>query len=302
MRSIRRMILPALLLMALGSLSRASAQEIDATVSINDDQLSFAARQEVAGFADELERYIDNTRWTDQPWEGERIRMNFSVVFTGSSGNNYAAKLLVGSSRGVARSENQSPMMKILDEGWTFTYQRNQPFIRDASRYDDLTGILDFYVFLALGLDMDTYGYRAGTSMYEKAWRVAQLAQVRTDLGGWGTQVNPGSYSRYGFIRELTEMRFYPLRKFIFDYYNDGVDQLADNRGAALDSINSHLTQLLIAVEKLVQPSVLMRVLNDAKNVEFSEMFIGYPDETVWRKLRYVDPGHKSVYDAAQAR
>ena len=46
----------------------------------------------------------------------------------------------------------------------------------------------------------------------------------------------------------------------------------------------------------------VLRVLNDAKNIEYAELFTGYGDQVVWRKLLAIDPGHKSVYETARAR
>ena len=154
----------------------ARAQEIDATVTVNSDQLPIAARQEVAGFADDMQRYINNTQWTTEPWEGEKIKMNFTVVFSSANNDSYSARLLVGSQRNINKSEKLAVMMKVLDDAWSFRYVRNQPFIQDPTSYDPLTGLIDFYVYLAIGLDFDSYGYLGGTAMYQKAWTLGQRA------------------------------------------------------------------------------------------------------------------------------
>jgi hypothetical protein len=276
------------------------AQEVDAVVTINDDQLSLASKQEVASFADDMQRYINNARWTGEEWEGPKVKMNINVVFTGGGNNAFSARLLVGSQRTLNKSEKLSPMMKLLDESWSFPYVRNQPFIQDPTRYDPMTGLIDFYVYVALGLDYDSYASQGGSAMYEKAWEIAQRAQVRNDVEGWSTQTPSGNYSRYGLIRELTEMRFAPIRKFIFDYHYNGLDLMNQNRAAALDSINSYFSALVIAKDRLVQPSVLLRMVSDAKYTEYSEIFTGYADPIIWRKLLYIDPGHQSAYEAAQ--
>jgi hypothetical protein len=280
-----------------------NAQEIDATVTVNDDRLPLAARQEVVGFADEMQRYINTTRWTADEWEGEKVKVNINVVFDNVEGNVYTARILFGSQRNVNKSTNLSPMMKVLDEQWEFRYVRNQPFQQEPTRYDEVTGLIDFYIYIALGLDFDSYAYGGGNPMYERAAQIAQRAQIRQDLNGWGTHETPGSYSRYGLIQELTDLRFLPIRRFIFDYHYNGLDLLADNRSAGLDSISTHLTSLVKAKDKLVQSSTLIRVLNDAKNIEYAELFAGSgADNIVWRKLLYIDPGHQSVYEEARER
>ncbi len=280
----------------------ANAQEVEATVTVNVDNISSLAQSEVASFADEMRRYIESNRWTDEEWEGPKVKMNFSVYFTGASGDGvYSARLLVGSQRSLHNSENFSPMMKVFDDSWAFRYVRSQPFVQDLTRYDELTGLVDFYVYLALGLDLDSYAFKGGSAMYAKAWAIAQRAQVLQSVPGWSTEGSPGSYTRYNFIRELSDLRFEPLRKFVYNYHYNGLDNLSKNRPAALDSINSYISDLVLAKDRLVQPSTILRVLNDTKNVEYAELFRGYDDPSglIWRKLVNIDPGHKQIYDAA---
>ncbi len=279
------------------------AQEIDATVSVSYDRLSLNGQSEVSGFADELKRYVESIRWTNDEWEGEKIRMNFNVVFTGESGSgDYGATLVVGSQRAIGGSDKQSPMMKILDNAWSFQYVRNQPFIQDPTRYNDLTGLLDFYVYIAIGLDFDSYSPKGGAAMYEQARLISQRAQIVNNVAGWTADAAPGAYTRMNFIKELTNLRYEPLRLFIYNYHYNGLDLLAKNRTRALDSLNAFISDLVQAVDRLVEPSTIIRVLNDTKNLEYAELFRDYrdPDGLIWRKLIYLDPSHKQIYDAAR--
>lgn len=289
-------------LAALLTTAAARSQEIESTVTINADQLPPGLQDEVAGFGEDLKRYVDDMRWTDYEWDGAKVKMNFNVVFTGFGDGRINAKLLVGSQRAIDRSDGASPMMKILDESWSFPYTRNQPLQRDYNRYDDLTGLIDFYVYIALGLDLDSYNQFGGSAMYAKARDISQRAQTRSSGGAWTTQVQSGVYSRMGLVREVTDIRYNPIRQFILDYHFNGLDLAAENRAAAIDSVNRHLSDLVVAKNKLVEGSTLLRVLTDAKHVELSELFVGYRDETVWRKLAYLDPGHTTIYEAARDR
>ncbi len=69
-----------------------------------------------------------------------------------------------------------------------------------------------------------------------------------------------------------------------------------------MDSINSHMSKLVVAVDKLVEPSTLVRVMSDAKHMEFAELFAGYHDKQIWRKLMFIDPGHQTIYENARDR
>lgn len=279
---------------------QAAAQEIESSVSINVDQIPSADQEELSGFADEMKRYIDEMKWTGEDWSGEKVAMNISVVVTGGGNGYYTAKFLVGSQRKVDGSGNLTPMMKVLDEYWEFRYSRNQPFQHDPTSYDHLSGPIDFYAYVALGLELDSRTLYGGNAMYERASELAQRAQLRSDSKGWTTQAVTGSYSRVGFIRELTNARFAPLRAYIFNYHKNGLDLLASNRAAGIDSINNHLTSLVFAIDKLVESSTIVRVLNDTKYREYAELFAGSRDAMVWRKLMFIDPIHQAIYEEAK--
>lgn len=283
------------------SLSAATAQEIDATVSVNVDRLSAAAQNELGGFAQEMERYINTTRWTDEQWEGPKVKMNFSVIFTNEGpGGSYGAQLIVGSQRDVHQRDVTSPVMKLLDENWVFRYARSQPFYQDASGYDELTGLIDFYIYLALGLDLDTYSDQGGTKMYERARDIANRASLRGEIAGWSTDVKAGRYSRYGIVQELTNLRYKAIREFLFNYHYNGLDLLAEKPQEALVALDGYLGDLVKAVDKLVEPSTLVRMLGDSKHVEYAEIFRGYRNDMLWRKLMYLDPGHTTLYEEAR--
>ncbi len=279
----------------------ARAQEIDASVSVNTDKLSTSAQNELAGFGDELERYLNTTQFTTSEWEGPKVKMNFNVIFTGESPDGvYSAQLVVGSQRDIYESEDKSPMMKLLDDSWSFRYARNQPFYQETASYDELTGLVDFYVYVALGLDLDSYDFQGGAPMYDRARQIANRATIRNDIPGWSTDVQGGKYSRYGLITELTNLRYLPIRRFIYDYHYNGLDLLSKDRAAALDSMSTYVGHLVVAIDHLVEPSTLVRMLAEAKNVEFATEFRGYDDPQIWRALMYIDPGHASKYEAAR--
>ncbi len=284
----------------------AMANEVEATVTMNSKRLSLALREEVAGFADELERYVNETRWVGDNWKGEPIRMDFTVAFT--SGNDegaFRASLAIVSQRDIYKSDRYSPLMRALDEKWGFVYVRNQQFQKNSVGYNPITSVIDFYVYIALGLDLDTYGYLGGTEMFERSLQIARRGELETNAGrtdGWSTNDPTGSFSRQNFIRELTTPRFEPLRKFMLNYHYNGLDRLAEQNEAALDSLEVYITELMQIKNNLVSSSTMIRLINDSKHLEFAEVFTGYKDGTIWDKLLFIDPTHQSVYEEARRK
>lgn len=282
------------------------AQEVEATVSVSSDNLPQAARDEIAGFAEELRAYINTRKWTELEWQGPKLKITFGINLVNVAGNYYKAKLLVGSQRTLANG-SASPMLKLIDDelknsnddGWSFPYRRGQQLYSDPTGYNEITSLVDFYVYTALGLDFDSYAKLSGDAMYSKALHIANSASAR-GLDGWSANVKTPRYSRLGFIKELTDIRYQPLRNFIFDYHYNCLDVIDKNRVQTLDSINNLLSGLVLSVDKLVEPTLIVKILSDSKYQEFASLFKGHPDPLVWKKLKYIDPGHTLYFDETQ--
>ena len=284
----------------------AQDQVVEANVTVSSERLSPALRDEVAGFADEMERYINTTRWVEEKWEGKPVNIDFTVGFaSGSEEGSFRVTLALVSQRDIYLSDNYSPMMRVLDERWTFNYVRNQQFQQNTTTYDPITSVIDFYVYTALGLDLDTYGYLAGTEMFERAEQIARRGELETNAGrsdGWSKNESAGAFSRQNLIRELTTPRFEPIRRFMLDYHYNGLDRLSEYPGRALDSLNTYITNLMGLRNDMGASSTLLRIINDTKHLEFAETFTGYKDKTIWQKLMFIDPTHQSVYEEAMRK
>lgn len=287
--------------LVVGTSTPLAADEVEAVVSVNSERLPIKLREEVAGFAAEFERYVNETRWVGDNWQGAPIQINFNVAFTqGNDDGQFRASIAIVGQRDIYLSDRYSPTMRILDEDWTFKYVRNQQFRQDPVGYDPVTGVIDFYVYIALGLDLDTYGYLGGKEQYELALQIARRGELSVSADGWSADEPAGAYSRQNFIRELTNIRFFPLRKFLLDYHYNGLDRLAEYPGRALDSLNKYVSELVRIKDNLVSSSTIIRVINDSKYQEFAEIFTGYADRTIWDKLLYLDPTHQTTYEEAR--
>ena len=280
------------------------AQEVRATVVVDAQQMPVDRQEEVAGLAAELERYVNTTQWYGDGWAGKPLDVTISIGFTEPVGDRgYRAQLVFVSQRDIYRSATASPIMRILDDGWTFTYTRNQTLQQNTATYDQITSVIDFYVYIAIGLDLDTYGYLAGDQLFERAASIARRGELETSAGraiGWGRDGGTGGFSRYNVINELTNTRYHPIRRFLLNYHYNGLDRLNEYPERALDSLSSYIDNLVAVKDRLVSSSTLIRMINDAKHIEFAGTFEGYDDRTIWAKLLYLDPTHQSVYEAAR--
>jgi hypothetical protein len=287
---------PLFFLLAIGSV--AAAQELDCDVTVNMEKLPSATRSYLNNFEAEIERYLNNTRFTDEDLSGERIKCSMNIFFESSLGDNrYTARVFVGSLRPVyVRDEKTSkttPILRILDERWEFLYVPSQPIVHDEFRFDPLADFLDFYAYLIIGCDVETYTELSGTRIFQKALNIANQGAGSTFSKDW----QPGqTYSRFSIVDELMNNRYQSFRTAFFSYHFDGIDLLGSETKKGLDNMLTAI-ETISELRRTQNPrSVLVRTFFETKYQEIAEVFLQYPDRLVYNRLSAADPAHQGTY------
>lgn len=292
------------LFLLLALFSRSIAQELQADVTVNVEKLSSSVRDYLAGFEADVERYLNNTRFTDEDLSGERIQCSFNIFFETVSGDNrYTARVFVGSLRpiyiGNERSTRSTPILRIMDERWEFTYVPNQVMLFDEFRFDPLTDFLDFYAYLIIGFDLETYTELSGSRCFQKALNIANQANSTAFSRDWQPSQ---TYSKFSLADEINNNKYQPFRLAFFSYHFDGVDLLATETTKGLDNILASIETISELRRKQDPRSVLIRAFFEAKYLEIAEIFQQYPDRSVYTRLIAADPSHQSTYQEYSAR
>jgi hypothetical protein len=273
------------------------SQEIDANVSVNMEQLTQEARIDVSTMESDLKRYINNQSFTDLDWEGPKIPVDLTIVLTGGNGS-YAARMFIASKRYIYGQEGgTSVALKMVENNWAFQYQRGAMFSFNINRFDELSSIIDFYMLLVIGFDLDSYEELGGTRVFEIAKRISNLA-ANQNVPGFDRFTNPGQFSKVALLNELTDPRMEAFRKLIFEYYYDGLDMMTGDRDLAMETAAYIVYEMAEFKEnKLMTPSLLLQVFFDSKYMELADLFKNYKDkESVKKDLMYLDPTHTEKY------
>lgn len=276
------------------------AQELNANVVVNMESIAIDQRQEIQTMANDVRTYLNNQRYTGADWEGERIPVDVTIWLMGRSGNRYNARLTVVSKRLVNNTVGTgAALLRVYDQEWSFEWTFNPTLTYQSTRYDDFTSVLDFYMLLAIGLDMDTYDDLGGTNMYKAAQLIAQLGNGQ-GVNAFRTFYQPGEFTRTALVTELLDLRYTGLRRLFFDYH-DAIDLLAsspDEGRAGLKLVIADLAKF--KREKISNRSVVLQAFFDAKHMELADVFKGVKDQALWADLRFLDPGNTQVYEAAR--
>lgn len=287
------------LILLLSCCTPLAAQELDCDVQFqNESILSAEARDNLTDFLNQARQYINSYRWTQEDLGDLKIKCAITISFQGSPRpNHYSVQAFIASTRPIFRSDRNTAVVRFKDDSWEFDYVRGQPFIHSDSRFDPVLSFLDFYAYIMLGYDFDSYRAGDGTPYFQKALEIANRARgsVTTD---WEASTQ-STYSRGALIDELTSPKFQDFREAVYRYHYKGLDLLTKDEARARKNMLAALMKIANLRERINQRSLVIRTFFETKYQEITEIFSKDPDLTIFGKLGQIDPDHKTNYDEA---
>ncbi len=275
----------------------ATAQELNCRVTVDFSALGGNEFEFLNDLQDQIEQYFNNRSWTEDRFRDfERIDCTVSVTLTEAQGlDRFSAQIVVGSRRPIYGTGRLTTVFQAVDSQWQFQYNRGQPLIFDANRYNSLTSLLDFYAFLILGYDYDTFSELGGTPYFDQARKISELAQSQGDPG-W---LSIGDdRTRTALVRQLLDPRYAGLRRAYFLYHFGTLDRFTRDPETAWQTgftAIEAIYELFLEVSRKYASDLFFA----AKAGELSELF-EEADEVknqLYAMLIEMDPARSSDYD-----
>src|ERR1051326_5115915 len=202
-----------------------SAQELDCDITFtNLETLPAGSRDNLTDFISQAKQYINSYHWTQEDLGSVRIKCSMNISFQSATNNHYVVQAFIGSQRPIFKSDKNTAFVRLLDDSWEFDYVRGQPFNHNESHFDPLLSFMDFYAYIILGYDFDSYKSGDGTPYFQKASDIANRA-LGSASTGWDVS-SQGTYSRGQLIEELTNSKFHDFREAVYRYHYRGLDLL----------------------------------------------------------------------------
>jgi len=271
-------------------------QELSCRVQIDRSQLSGSEY----AFLDDLERrirkYLNNRTWTDDTFRSyERITCSMQIVIQEAvSLTEFEARLVVTSRRPIYGTSQSTVVTRINDAQWTFEYGRGRSLSYDIDLYDPLTSVLDFYAYILLGYDYDTFDELGGTPYFERARRIANQAEGEGDPG-WSAI--GAERSRARLVADLLDERHKTLRRAYYQYHRNGLDRFVAETEAARKQLLSVL-EMVRAFNDAVTRSYPLGLFFSTKYQELTAAFEGSDrGRRAYNLLSQMDPAHSSAYN-----
>jgi hypothetical protein len=280
----------------------ASGQEIDATVHVDRSQINNTSLDYLNNLADEIQKYINNYTWTNDYFQPrERIHADIQITLLSVTNNNhFKASIVIRSLRPIYDSNRRTTIFLYHDKNWGFNYTPHRDLVHDKLQFDSITTLLDFYAYIILGYDYDTFSSLGGTSYFAEAQNLVSLAQTSSSTG-WQRSSND-RHNRAELVSELLNPNYEPLRRAMYVYHRKGLDLFLKNPEKARKDILKALGMIQKAMRQTSR-NLLFNIFFNTKAAEMVATFRDAPTDIrvkAYNILSDLDPTHLSAYSELQ--
>jgi len=273
-------------------------------VILDMEQLPQESREKLANFKTKVENYLNSNKYHDERIPPVRVQIQFSFTGVNTATNSYDAKVFLGSQREIYNPFKSGPVkystaFRYLDERVEFVYTDNIPFVKNDQRFDPLLSLLDYFAYVIMGYDEDSYNPKGGNRYFRKALDICNKAP--TNLKGWHETGGGSKPSRIQLIQELLNPRFDNFRDGYFEYMYTALDSMVLNKPRAYVNLLDAL-EVISNIKKKEVRAYNIDIFFDSKATEIAETFLEYGNKAVYDKLINFDPSHQSIYLDAKNR
>jgi hypothetical protein len=273
------------------------AQEFNCTVAVNYSSLTGTDYSFLDDLRQRVFEYVNQRQWTEDRYRDfERIDCSIQIVMTEAiSLTRFRARLVLASRRPIYGTGQQSTVLQLSDDAWVFDYAQGSPLIFEPDRYHSITSVLNFYAYIMLGFDYDSFSRMGGDPHFERARRISEIAQSSGAVG-WSSM--GGDVSRGQLISDIMNPRFRSLREGYFSYHFESLDHFIREPDRARTVLVDLLSNLASLREDVSRAYYLDQFFS-AKYGEIAAMLKGSAQANqAFDALSKMDPAHISDYEA----
>lgn len=245
-------------------------QELKCRVEVNTDKVSdnesvFTALQEA------ISEYMNTTKFTNAIFSpNEKIDCTLFLTVSEYTDDIVKGDLQIQSTRPVYNSAYTTTMLNFKDNKIEFEYRPYEPLIfSENTMTDNLTAILNFYAYLILAVDFDSFADLGGDPYYERLATIVQLAQSSGETGWKAFEDNR---NRWALLATFTDPSTSGIRKLLYTYHRKGLDEMTVSPDKSRATITQSLENLR-AVYEADPMSVGLTLWRDSKLDELVNIY-----------------------------
>ena len=269
----------------------ARSQELLCTVEVNSSAVEGTSKSVFESLQESITEYFNENKWTNAIFSpAEKIECRFFLTVKEYDGDRIKGEIQVQLSRPVYNSTYTTNLLNFKDTKVEFDYREGDPLVFNDNTWDNnLTGILNFYAYLFLAIDFDSFSPLGGQPYFDKAASIVQMAQSSGEIG-WRTFED--TKNRSAVLNSFTENNTSTIRDLLYKYHRKGLDEMVTSpdkgRAAITESLKSIGT-----IYNNAPMSVALSMFRDSKLDELVNVYSKAPQserEEVFELLKPIYP------------
>ncbi len=254
----------------------AFSQELNAKININHSQIQGTDASVFENLEQTLTQFVNDRQWTElQFQENERISCSFNITVTkyDQSENRFTCTALIQANRPVYNSAYTTTLYNNRDKNFDFQFaQFDQLNFSEEIIDNQLVALFAYYAFLIIGLDLDSFSPMGGTEVLQRCMYLVNNAQ-NLDFPGWKSFDD--SRNRFAIINDYLDEAMKPFRQLQYDYYRQGLDEMANNVERGRTNVTTALQEGLKKAHEDKPLSLLPQIWTDYKKDELANIYKG---------------------------
>lgn len=272
-----------------------SAQELNCTVTVNADQIS-GSKNVFETLEQAISEYMNTTVFTNAQFSpNEKIECRLFFTIKEYDDDVLKGDLQVQSLRPVYNSSYTTTLINFKDTKIDFEYRENEPLVFSVNNMESqITAILNYYAYLILAVDFDSFAPRGGESYWERLKQIVQMAQSSGETGWKAFEDNK---NRSAVLSAYTDAATAGIRDMTYRYHRLGLDQMATSVDRGRAAVTESL-QTISAIHDAAPMSVALSMFRDAKLDELVNVYSRAPQDERTRVYNMLEP----IYPTDQSR
>lgn len=275
------LMLCAALLFAFSALADDEATELNCEVEVNSDKVTNGSKDIFNELKQSVTDYMNMTKWTNAMF-GTNEKIYCKLLFTISSWDDATGMmkgdLQIQSQRPVYNSSYTTALINFRDAKVDFTFETGQQLVfSELEMQDNLTAILNFWAYMIIAMDFDSFELNGGAPYYDLAAQVVRLAQS-TGESGW--KAFEDNANRSAVLSAFTDNNTKAIHDILYEYHRMGLDQMV----VTVDKGRSAITHTLENLAKIYDAAPMSVCLTMFKDSKLDELINVYSKANVSEK------------------
>ena len=256
--------------------NKVAAQELNARITINHSQIQGTDNAVFDELQQTLTQFVNDRQWTALQFQkNERIPCSFNITVTkyDKSTNMFTCKAVIQATRTAYNSSYNTTIYSNQDNDFNFEYaQFDQLNFNEEAVDNQLTALMAYYAFLMIGINLDTFAPMGGEDVLQRCMNLANNCQ-NLNFPGWKAFDN--DRNRFAIINDYLDGAMRPFRQLQYDYYRNGLDEMATNADRGRTNISTAIEENLKKCHEDRPMSLLPQIWTDYKRDELANIYKG---------------------------